>query len=92
MLLTPELRHMIRPMYVAVRGTVVTMIAMLLYLWMTGATLQEHQNNARPYLTALAVAFAFHYLTASFALRTYRRKKPTTDALEAPRARSVPPT
>lgn len=82
MLLDPEPHHMVRPLFVGLRGAGFTVVAFLAFFYMTGVTWEQKLAVTRPYLAAVGISFALHYVSAWVALMTKRRqeREGSTDA------------
>lgn len=62
MLLDPEPHHMVRPLFVGLRGAGFTIVAFLAFFYMTGVTWEQKLAVTRPYLAAVGISFALHYV------------------------------
>ena len=76
MLLVPEPSHMVRPVFVGLRGAAITMCGLLLFCTMAGVDRMQHFG---PYFTAVGVAFVLHYIGAWWAIFEYRRRQRESD-------------
>lgn len=80
MILTPQPGHMVRPVFVAIRGAAITMFSFLAYFYMTGVTWEQKLDLNRPYMAAVALAFLLHYFGAWMALIEHLRRVPKDNA------------
>ena len=64
--------YLIRPFFVAMRGAVITMLALLVFCNSSGVDRLQHP---RPYFAGICLAFVMHYLIAWFTVRSYRQNR-----------------
>jgi Na+/melibiose symporter-like transporter len=65
----PEITY--RPILSAVRGAAITLFALLAFFMASGVDRMQH---AWPYLGAIALAFALHYISAWLTVRRMRQR------------------
>jgi hypothetical protein len=63
--------YLIRPFFVALRGAMITMFALLVFCNSSGI---ERTKHAGPYFIGIGLAFVMHYLIAWFTIRTYKKR------------------
>ncbi len=72
MIFDTRLDYLIRPFVVAMRGAVITMLALLVFCNSSGIDRMQHP---RPYFGGIGLAFIIHYLHAWSTVRTYRQHR-----------------
>jgi hypothetical protein len=72
MILTPEPAHMVRPLFVGLRGAAITLLGLLTFCFMAGIDRMQYFG---PYFTAIGIAFVLHYMAAWWAICEYRRRQ-----------------